>query len=274
MRSELHGRLDGSISGQGARCDLIRDQVLADMRVGGAWATAAFSGLRLSSRYQAIFSARDRTCIGYEGLLTGLTADQRAVAPAEIFALAAPHAKRVHLDWLSRALHLRNLRNLGDAPGLLFVNVCPSAAIEDPRFDGVFAGCMAVFGVRPESVVVEILENHSADEARLAEAAELYRSLGCTVAIDDFGAGYSEIERVRRLRPDIVKIDRAAIAAAAQTAAALQSLQGTVRMLHDCGARVVIEGIETAQHEQIAGECGADFLQGYYLARPGLARVA
>ncbi len=273
MRSEQCGGPDGSISSQGMRCALIRDQILADIRGHCGWATASFAGLRLSSRYQAIFDARELACIGYEGLLTGMTPGNRAAAPAEIFALARSHANRLHLDWLSRALHLRNRGNLGAAPGLLFVNVCPSAAIEDPRHDGVFAGCMTAFGVRPENVVVEILENHSADEARLAEAAELYRSLGCIVAIDDFGAGFSEIERVRRLKPDVVKIDRAVIAAAAGAAAARRALQAMVRMLHDNGAGIVVEGIETAVQAAIAIDCGADFLQGYHLARPGMARA-
>src|SRR5437879_11414317 len=63
-------------------------------------------------------------------------------------------------------------------------------------------------GFPTHRVAVELIETPFEDETHLATAVEHYRKLGCLIVIDDFGAGYSNFDRIWRLRPDIVKIDR------------------------------------------------------------------
>jgi EAL domain-containing protein (putative c-di-GMP-specific phosphodiesterase class I) len=190
-----------------------------------------------------------------------------------LFERTAAAQDRLHLDWLARALHLRGFARLGDDRGRLFLNVTPQAAIEDARHASVFAALLAQYGVRPEEIVVEILESGVEEEARLADAVGLYKALGCAVALDDFGVGVSEMERIWRLQPDIVKVDRAVLKAAARDAHAVRVLKSVVRMMHECGARVVIEGIEDRADAQLALETNADYLQGYHFARPSPLRA-
>ena len=70
---------------------------------------------------------------------------------------------------------------------------------------------LAYYNIDPANVVIEILETGVSDESQLVDAVNLYRSLGCKVAIDDFGVGFSNFDRLWRLRPDFVKIDRSII---------------------------------------------------------------
>src|SRR5690606_3189599 len=88
------------------------------------------------------------------------------------------------------------------------------------------------------------------------------------VAIDDFGAGESNFERVWRLRPDIVKLDRAMITEAAQNPLVQRILPGIVSLVHEAGALVVMEGIETERQALIALKSDVDFVQGFYFLRP------
>jgi predicted signal transduction protein with EAL and GGDEF domain len=76
------------------------------------------------------------------------------------------------------------------------------------------------------------------------------------------------MKRFWRLRPDIVKIDRAVLRAAIHDDHARRVLKGVVRMMQDCGVRVVIEGAEDRHDATVALDSNADFVQGYYFARP------
>jgi hypothetical protein len=151
---------------------------------------------------------------------------------------------------------------------MLFLNVYPNAAVEDPHHPTVFKRMLEQYGVAPGDVVVEILEAGVSDELHLADAAALYRKLGCKIAIDDFGIGYSNVDRLWRIRPDFVKIDRSVVKSAGAETHARLVLANMIRLIKSCGAKVVIEGIEQHSEAVLAIELGADYLQGYYFARP------
>jgi EAL domain-containing protein (putative c-di-GMP-specific phosphodiesterase class I) len=244
------------------------ERILAAVAPGETGA-APFESLTLSSRYQPIFSAAEQKPFGYEGLLVAYTAEGKPVAPHRVFDRAETTGQAVYLDWLSRALHLRNWRQLGEKRGRLFLNVTPTAAIEDAHFARVFPAMLDAYSVDPGDVIVEILEMDVEEEPQLVEAVKMYKALGCAVALDDFGAGASEMKRFWRLRPDIVKIDREVLRSAAHDEHARRVLKGVVRMMRDCAVRVVIEGAEDRHDAAVALDTNADFLQGYYFARPG-----
>ena len=249
------------------------EHLYADIPNGTGWANCAFNNLTLSSHFQPIFSVVQQRCVAYEGLLRANNALGTAMGPETVFALSADKQEELFLDWLCRALHLRNFGNLAVDDALIFINAFPAAAIEDPRHPGVFAKMIGHFGANPNNVVIEILETGVSDEAQLVDAAALYRQLGCKIAIDDFGVGYSNFDRLWRLRPDFVKIDRSVIVSATREAHARLVLANMVKLIQHCGAQVVVEGIETRDQALTALAAGADFLQGYYLARPGTSAM-
>ena len=236
-------------------------------------ASSRFEGLVLTSRYQPIFDFAGQHPVGYEGLLVATGPDGAPVPVADAFARARDDLGAVALDWLARALHLRNFGRLGEDAGRLFVNVSPAAAIHDLDAGEAFPRLLEDCGIDPCRVVIEILENEVPDEKRLAEAVALYRALGCGVALDDFAAGASAMERVWRLEPDIVKVDRMVVRAAGRDAHALRVLRSIVHMVHECGAKVVLEGIEVESEARVAVDTSAEYVQGYYFAHPSTGAV-
>ncbi len=274
MRATVR-KLTSSDAQIGARATLHAgfDRIFAGLPLGDGWESCAFNGLRLGSHFQPIFDVAQQRCVAYEGLLQATNSASQRVNPESVFALSAGHQEELFLDWLCRALHLRNFRNLADADALLFLNAYPAAAIEDPHHPLVFREMIDFYGISPQQVVVEILETGTSDEAKLVDAARLYRKLGCRIAIDDFGIGYSNFDRLWRLHPDYVKIDRSVTASAVRETHARLVLANLVKLIHECGSKVIVEGIETRDEALTALEVGADFVQGYYFARPGLAAV-
>ena len=95
-----------------------------------------------------------------------------------------------------------------------------------------------------------------------------YRELGCAIAMDDFGLGRSNFERIVALRPDIVKIDRSIQTAAVGDAKSRRMLPSIIELLHESGAQVSVEGVESAREALVAMESGADQVQGHYFAAP------
>ena len=224
--------------------------------------------LRLSSHFQPIFSLAHRRPVGYEGLIRAADARGRIVRPYELFS-TAPHGEaRIRLDRQCRALHVRNFKALDNARSWLFLNVDPQVATDGPRFGAFFAEMLEANDFPVHRVAVELIESPFEDEARLASAVEYYRSLGCLTVIDDFGAGYSNFDRIWRLRPDIVKIDREMTRRVTVEPLARRMFTGIISVLHEAGALVCVEGIETEAEALCAIDANADLIQGDYFA-PG-----
>ena len=123
-------------------------------------------------------------------------------------------------------------------------------------------------GLPPHRVAVELIESPLADEGKLAAAMEYYRELGCVIVLDDFGAGYSNFDRIWRLKPDIVKIDREMTRRVTVEPLARRMFTGIVSVLHEAGALVCVEGIETEAEALCATDANADLVQGQYFAGP------
>ncbi len=230
-------------------------------------------GCTLSSQFQPIFSLAHRRPVGYEGLIRARDAGGAAVTPAELFRRAPRGAPRIDLDRRCRSLHVNNFMQAGESRGWLFLNVDPYVAIEGPRYGSFFEHMLHENGLAPHRVAVELIESQVMSEASLAAAGEYYREMGCVIVIDDFGAGYSTFDRIWRLRPNIVKIDREMTRRIGTEARVRHMFSGIVSVLHQAGALVCVEGIETQNEALCALDAGADMVQGHLFARPAARLV-
>lgn len=225
----------------------------------------------LGTNFQPIVNIRTCLVAGYEALVRPVDRTGSAIRPADFFAGRSARAT-VGLDRACRRAHLRNFARLD--LGLVFLNVHPLAALADAQ-DGTHVREtleeIRRLGIPASRVCLEMLENACHDEHGLAEAVRRYRRAGFRVALDDFGVERSDFDRVLSLKPDFVKIDRSVLCEAVSCATAGSLLPAIVAFLHDAGARVIIEGVETAAEAQCATLAGADLLQGFYLDAPGRA---
>jgi len=115
---------------------------------------------------------------------------------------------------------------------------------------------------------IEIVEHHDLEFESAQAMIHDLRQAGIKVYIDDFGIGYSSIERAATLAADGVKLDRAfAMAPAHSMMERLLFL--VLDMLKVSGRKVVVEGVETtARLDSIAASANVDYVQGYVVARP------
>jgi EAL domain-containing protein (putative c-di-GMP-specific phosphodiesterase class I) len=227
----------------------------------------AWHGFALSSAFQPIFSVDRGAAVGDEALVRIQAANGASASAREVFS-AIDREDRVHLDWTCRALHLRNYAVFDSGDRRLFLNVHPAALAADPDGGRDFAQLVRFYGLTPERVVLELLETESPADSQLLAAVATHRRYGFAIAMDHFGEGRSNFDRMAVLRPKLVKLDRALLRHALGEAPAQRKLPALVEMLKDAGAEVAVKGVQNARHALAAIEAGAAYLQGFHLGAP------
>ena len=148
------------------------------------------------------------------------------------------------------------------------VNVSAETVL-DPDFVGEVSDILAAAQMAPELLTLELTEGVVVDDAELAAVrmGEL-RALGVKLSVDDFGTGYSSLTYLKGLPVDEVKIDKGFVRNLVDDPADRAVVRAVVDIAHTLGMRVVAEGVEQDDQQQILSALGVDEVQGYLLARP------
>jgi EAL domain-containing protein (putative c-di-GMP-specific phosphodiesterase class I) len=227
---------------------------------------ATFDGITLCSHFQPIYSLPHQRQVGYEALLRGVAPAGGLLAPFELFAKAIVESALGVLDRMSHVTHLESAAAWLPGQTWLFLNLTPENFV-DPAYALQLAELARGSGVRPEEIVIELLESGGSDVHAFTHATQAFRAHGFLVAVDDFGAGHSNLDRLLSLRPDIVKLDRSLVHAP-QPDLRESVMPKLVSLLHEAGMLVVAEGIETHEDLLLAARSGVDFVQGFLFGQP------
>lgn len=226
--------------------------------------------IALKSHFQPIFSLAHRRVVGYEALLRGTTPEGTSVPPPELFARCQSVEEKNALDVTACELHAGSFARFPRQAQWLFLNVDASifsrgnAVSASQRLQQV---CRQS-GLAPHQIVVEILETAIDEHVDLEAQVRELKAQGFLLALDDFGAGHSNFDRVFNLAPTLVKLDRSVVVKAAQSQTVRRVTTQMVSLLHECGALVLMEGIERREEAVVALDSDTDFVQGYFFGRP------
>ncbi len=197
--------------------------------------------------------------------------DEGLVSPAEFLpAFGDAELFRLFEIGLGQALGaLRSWLDLGVDTGVA-INL-PTTASSDGRYHDAVASALATHGIAPGRLTLELLETATLDGGSGWHGAALdeLRTLGVRLAQDDLGSGYSSLLRLRTVEFDEVKIDQGIVRDAERSPReALTFVQPLTSLAHALGLRVTVEGLETDGLVEAAVFLGADYGQGYAIARP------
>jgi EAL domain-containing protein (putative c-di-GMP-specific phosphodiesterase class I) len=141
--------------------------------------------------------------------------------------------------------------------------------LDDVELPRRIADLLAIHGVAPESIALEITE--SAIMGKPDAAIAVLRRLaeqGIDLAIDDFGIGQSSFAYLRRLPVRELKIDRTFVSRLGHSREDQEIVRAIIDLGHRLGYRVTAEGVEDAPTLAWLGEAGCDHAQGYLVSRP------
>ncbi len=220
--------------------------------------------------YQPQIDAVTRQVCGLEALVRWQHPTQGLLSPAEFL----PAARRAGLmlmlsDETARqaVADVKRLRMSG-LMHRVAINCAPPELLS-----GVFVPrlyeALAVAGVPPESLVVEVTEDSFlADPERAREVLFEMRDHDLQIAIDDYGTGFSSLSYLRDLPVQELKIDRSFISTMGADPRGRMIVHSTLQMAQGLGLRTVAEGVEDAATAIDLIAMGVDVLQGYHMARP------
>lgn len=214
--------------------------------------------------FQPIISVASGRIVGYE-VSAGHIDNQPQFISEDVIAAQSTASKEQarELDRQVRWLALQKFSALEDKTSYLSLNIsatnidCLNNVKQLPTI-----GMLEKLNIDRRRVIIEIADGE-AEIGKLKEAVKLYRQHGLRVAVDHYGSGYSQLDRVIALNPDIIKIDMRLFKQAAKGGAASEAVQLLTRFGKRQGYQIICEGVES-MHEFFFGlSCGAQYMQGH-----------
>jgi diguanylate cyclase (GGDEF)-like protein len=231
---------------------------------------AALKERRLRLAFQPIVVAGAGDIVMHECLLRMLDDAGEAMAAAAFIPVVEKLGLVRQIDRRSLELAIEELEV--DEHIRLAVNVSGMTATDASARANLLALVKAHAHVAPR-LIFEITETVAmGDIHESAQFAKSFRDLGCGVALDDFGAGYTSFRHLKQLAIDIVKIDGQFVKDVATSADNQLFVRTLMSLARGFGLKAVAETVETVADAEVLAEYGVDYLQGYLVGRPSLER--
>lgn len=180
--------------------------------------------------------------------------DSRVVRRLDAYVLAAAITEAKRLE-------------LAGVPIPVAVNLS-ARSLDDPELGPGIDRLLLARGLRPELLQLEITERALEQTPAANAAVSALSSRGITVALDDFGVGYSALQRLVRMPIGALKIDRSFVSEMATNPRAALVVYSAVELAHSLGLHVTAEGVESEELFHQLRALGVDCGQGYVISKP------
>ncbi|MCK5903177.1 MAG: EAL domain-containing protein [Cocleimonas sp.] len=149
----------------------------------------------------------------------------------------------------------------------VMINVnLPPYMLDNPQVLDAFIYCFEAENLPPEQFCIEITEDGDIPYEHLIPMVKRLKDKGFSIAMDDFGSGYSSLSRLSVLPIDTVKIDRSLLVSASSGNPA--ALDCAVMLIKRLGVSAVVEGVETLEQLLLIKSMGVDSVQGFFFSKP------
>ena len=176
---------------------------------------------------------------------------------AEIDAWVIEHALAAHAEYAQNYSDLRLAVNLS------------ANAFENEDLSGFVAVQLAKYEVEPDRIMFEITENLAVRHlSHVERQVAALRELGCQVALDDFGKGYSSLGYVQQLSFDYLKIDGSFIRNLVKNPVDQKMVKLIAEIGREAGMQTIAEYVQSGPAFSLLAELGVDYAQGYYISKP------
>ncbi|KAB7742060.1 EAL domain-containing protein [Parvibaculum sedimenti] len=229
---------------------------------------SALNDRRICLAYQPIFSSQSGEVEIYECLIRLMREDGSIIAAGNFVPIAEKLGLIGLLDYRVMELAIETLRARPDVK--LALNVSGRTTSDRMWLDGLVAQLRADLSLAAR-LTVEITETVAIqDIAETADFVSQLRDLGCLIAIDDFGAGYTSFRNLRALDVDLVKIDGSFVQNLLENRDNQFFVKTLVELAHNFNLPTVAEWVSNADEVAMLRDLGVEYLQGFYLGEPQL----
>ncbi|MEL7365955.1 MAG: EAL domain-containing protein [Pseudomonadota bacterium] len=212
---------------------------------------------------QPIFDATTRMLSNYE-CLARLTHGSQVLSPGYFLPLV--QGTRLY-NKLSQLMINRSFELMRPRSEKFSLNLSHQDIVNDSTLELLEENILALQD--PTRVGIEIVESEQIhDFERMSEVCNHFRRMGVTIIVDDFGSGYSNLDEIIKIEPDIIKLDGSLIRHIDVDSKQRKVASQIVRLCNVFGAKTVAEFVHNQAVCDIATELGVNYLQGFYLGEP------
>jgi diguanylate cyclase (GGDEF)-like protein len=217
--------------------------------------------------YQVQASTSSGEITGYEALIRWRHPQLGMVPPSVFIPLAEEIGEIIPLsNWIIRQACFEAA--LWPGRHAVSVNLSP-LHLSDPGLVGTVRQALAETGLPPERLMLELTESAIIrDRAYALDQLKILKAMGISLALDDFGVGYSSLDVLRAFSFDRIKLDGSFVAEIDRDDHAVAILRSVVALGSTLNIPVLAEGIEELAQLRIAKREGCTSIQGYLIGRP------
>ena len=231
----------------------------------------ALASRQFVMHYQPKVNMRTGQVVGAEALVRWQHPERGLLPPGMFLPVIEDHPLSIELgEWMIEDVlaQMESWLLAGlDLP--VSVNVSAIELQQEDFSDRLKAHLAAHPLVKPESLALEVVETSALDDVmQTSHVLTACRELGVSIALDDFGIGYSSLTYLRRLPANILKIDQSFVRDMVDEPENLAILEGVISLASAFRRDVIAEGVETVDHGLMLLHMGCEIAQGYGIARP------
>ena len=230
---------------------------------------SALDNNRLRIVLQPMMSAETGEAIYHESLLRMFGQGGKCLTAGQFIPVAEQLGLVAHVDLVSLKLSVALLKQHSDLR--LSVNVS-SLTTNDSEWSDALKDLILGSPDVANRLIIEITETAAiSDMDQTIEFVEMLKGLGCKVAIDDFGAGYTSFRNLRNLNVDMVKIDGSFVENISDNEEDRAFIKTLVELAETLGAQTVAEWVKDQESAEILNDVGVTYLQGFHYGQPFFA---
>lgn len=225
---------------------------------------------QLSLAYQPQIEVSTGRIFGFEALSRWYHPELGQVSPLDFIATAEKIGMIKPLtEWVLKTAcsQLIAWKETGIDTLRMAVNISPSLFL-NKEFVSLIKGIIEETGIVPAELVLEVTESIVQTDPRNLSIFEDLKDLGVSLAIDDFGIGYSSFASLKHLKVDYLKIDKLFVAVMLVDKQALTLISSMMEMGHRLGYGIIVEGVEYLEQLNILRSLGCEKVQGYLFSEP------
>ncbi|MBI5969924.1 MAG: EAL domain-containing protein [Deltaproteobacteria bacterium] len=220
--------------------------------------------------FQPIMDIREESITHYEALARMQENDGAVVQPGVVIDIAERFGLINSIDQMiiSKAMRLHSTLEK-NAKGLNFCMNVSGKNVGDEAFLSFLKDALGREGVDPKNFIFEITETSAvSDLSKAAKFIKELKSIGCRIAMDDFGVGFSSFMYLREMEVDYIKIAGSFIKSLDQNLNDRLFVKAITEVAKGMGIRIIAEFVERKETLDILRDLGVDYAQGFMIGRP------
>lgn len=219
---------------------------------------------QITPYYQPIYNTRTKKIEKYESLARIVTDDGRVIAPYTFLDISV---KSKLYPEITKAMIKKSFNFFKDKNFEFSINLS-IADIQNPETIKFITNRLKEFD-EPQKIVFEILEGDKIENyEEIKSFIKDVKKLGCKIAIDDFGSGYSNFSHILELNVDFLKIDSSLVKFITTDENSRVVVKTIINFASNLGLKTIAEYVEDKDSLELLEKMGVDFVQGYYIGKP------